>query len=139
MMKTRRKSKAAAAAVVESATRENSPAPPTLSVNIPEDIDLDHLSSLLPDVNLSSPSPESLVLLYRVLLSHASDSESAHRELEEARADIQRKDVELDQALQDRETATSELESSAETLQKELSQVKEERDSLGVWRQRALS
>lgn len=134
MMKTRRKSKAAAAAVVESATRENSPAPPaTLSVNIPEDIDLDHLSSLLPDVNLSTPSPESLVLLYRVLLSHASDSECAQRELEEARADIQRKDVELDQALQDRETATSELESSAETLQKELSQVKEERDSLGVW------
>ncbi|EIW59409.1 uncharacterized protein TRAVEDRAFT_121374 [Trametes versicolor FP-101664 SS1] len=137
MMKTRRKSKAAAAAVVESATRENSPAPPTtLSVNIPEDIDLDHLSSLLPDVNLSTPSPESLVLLYRVLLSHATDSESAQRELEEARADIQRKDVELDQALQDRETATSELESSAETLQKELAQVKEERDSLAAERAR---
>ena len=48
------------------------------------------------------------------------------------RAEIQRKDVELDQALQDRETATSELESTLETVQKELAQVKEERDTLGA-------
>ncbi|KAI0826824.1 hypothetical protein BC628DRAFT_1319381 [Trametes gibbosa] len=145
MMKTRRKSKAAAAAAaVEptqgAATRDNSPAPPTnLTVNIPEDVDLDVLANLLPDVNFAAPTPETLVLLYRTLLAHASESDSAQRELEDARADIQRKDVELDQALQDRETATSELESTVETVQKELSQVKEERNALGVWRERASS
>ncbi|KAI0330460.1 hypothetical protein GY45DRAFT_1323591 [Cubamyces sp. BRFM 1775] len=139
-MKTRRKSKAAAAAAAaeqhqDTATRENSPVPAaTLTVNIPEDIDFDALSSLLPDVNLTTPTPDTLLSLYRLLLAHSSDAESAQRELEEARAEIQRKDVELDQALQDRETATSELESTLESVQKELAQVKEERDSLAVER-----
>ncbi|KAI0629748.1 hypothetical protein C8Q77DRAFT_263303 [Trametes polyzona] len=139
MMKTRRKSKAAAAAAAEqtqeAATRENSPAPaPTFTVTIPEDIDLDVLSNLLPDVNLTSPTPDTLVTLYRVLLAQTSESEAAQRELEEARAEIQRKDVELDQALQDRETATSELESTLESVQKELSEVKQERDALAAER-----
>ncbi|KAI0357500.1 hypothetical protein OH77DRAFT_1435746 [Trametes cingulata] len=139
MMKTRRKSKAAAAAAAEqsqeTATRENSPAPAaTLTVNIPEDIDFDVLSSLLPDVNLTAPTPETVVSLYRVLVAQASESETTQRELEEARAEIQRKDVELDQALQDRETATAELESTVESVQKELAQVKEERDALAAER-----
>ena len=135
MMKTRRKSKAAAAAAAqEAATRENSPIPSSSSftVNIPEDVDFDALSALLPDVNLSSPAPETILSLYRLILGQASDTEAAQRELEDARAEIQRKDVELDQALQDRETATSELESTLETVQKELAQVKEERDALGA-------
>ncbi len=136
MMKTRRKSKAAAAAASqETATRENSPAPSSaFVVNIPEDVDFDALSALLPDVNLSNPAPETIVSLYRLLLGQVADTDAAQRELEDARAEIQRKDVELDQALQDRETATSELESTLEAVQKELAQVKEERDALGAYR-----
>ncbi|KAI0699945.1 hypothetical protein C8T65DRAFT_709807 [Cerioporus squamosus] len=135
MMKTRRKSKAAAAAAAQEATtRENSPVPGSSSftVNIPEDVDFDALSALLPDVNLSNPAPETIVSLYRLLVGQAADTEAAQRELEDARAEIQRKDVELDQALQDRETATSELESTLEAVQKELAQVKEERDALAT-------
>ncbi|KAJ8468503.1 hypothetical protein ONZ51_g9602 [Trametes cubensis] len=140
MMKTRRKSKAAAAAAAaeqhqETITRENSPVPAaTFTVNIPEDIDFDALSSLLPDVNLTTPTPDTLLSLYRLLLAQSSDTEGVQRELEEARAEIQRKDVELDQALQDRETASSELESTLESVQKELAQVKEERDALAAER-----
>ena len=135
MMKTRRKSKAAAAAAAqEAATRENSPVPgpSTFTVTIPEDVDFDALSALLPDVNLANPSPETIVSLYRLLVGQAADSDATQRELEEARAEIQRKDIELDQALQDRETATSELESTLESVQQELAQMKEERDALGA-------
>ena len=77
MMKTRRKSKAAAAAAAqEAATRENSPIPSSSSftVNIPEDVDFDALSALLPDVNLSSPAPETILSLYRLILGQASDT-----------------------------------------------------------------
>ncbi|KAI0770118.1 hypothetical protein C8Q74DRAFT_1333063 [Fomes fomentarius] len=137
MMKTRRKSKAAAAAAAqETATRENSPAagPSTFTVTIPEDVDFDALTALLPDANLANPSPETIVSLYRVLLGQTTDAETAQRELEEARAEIQRKEIELDQALQDRETATSELESTLEAVQKDLAQVKEEKDALATER-----
>ncbi|KAI9059234.1 hypothetical protein FKP32DRAFT_1606262 [Trametes sanguinea] len=133
------KSKAAAAAAAEqqpeSATRENSPAPGTsFTITIPEDIDIDTLSSLLPDVDLRHPSPDSIVSLYRELLAQASNAEAAHRELEDARAEIQRKEVEVEQAHHDREEATSALESTLESVQKELAQVKQEKDSLAAER-----
>ncbi|EED81916.1 predicted protein [Postia placenta Mad-698-R] len=144
MMKTRRKSKAAAAAAVEAATaastRENSPAPApaplapgaSISVAIPEDVDADILSNLLPDVDLSSPSSDVILSLYRLVVAQATESDATQRELEEARADIERKDVELDQALQDRDYAASELESTLDSVRKELEQVKQEKEELGT-------
>ena len=133
MMRTRRKSKLAPQ---EEETREESPAASTsagFTVTIPDDIDLDYLASLLPELlNLTNPEPETIASLYRLLVEQAADAENAQRDLEEAKADIQRKDVELDQALQDRETASSELQSTLETVQKELAQVKQEKDSLGT-------
>ncbi|OSX59644.1 hypothetical protein POSPLADRAFT_1149535 [Postia placenta MAD-698-R-SB12] len=143
-MKTRRKSKAAAAAAVEAATaastRENSPAPAPaplapgapISVAIPEDVDADILSNLLPDVDLSSPSSDVILSLYRLVVAQATESDATQRELEEARADIERKDVELDQALQDRDYAASELESTLDSVRKELEQVKQEKEELGT-------
>ncbi|PCH39913.1 hypothetical protein WOLCODRAFT_88363 [Wolfiporia cocos MD-104 SS10] len=146
MMKTRRKSKAAAAAAAEAAavaettTRENSPAPAAattdiaLSVAIPDDLDTGVISNLLPDINLTAPSHDSIVSLYRLIVAQASDSDATQRELEEARAEIERRDVELDQALQDRESATSELESALQDVRTELEQVKREKEELAVAR-----
>jgi nucleoprotein TPR len=51
--------------------------------------------------------------------------------LEESRAEVERKDVELDQALQDRESSVSSLETQVKSLQEELVKVKEERNTLG--------
>ncbi|TBU44415.1 hypothetical protein BD309DRAFT_35519 [Dichomitus squalens] len=134
-MRTRRKSKAATAAASQDATtRDNSPAPGSspFTVTIPEDVDFDYLTNLLPEVNLTNPAPDAIVSLYRLIVGQATDVETAQRELEEAQAEIQRKDVELDQALQDRETATSELQSALESVQKELEQVKQEKDTLDL-------
>lgn len=134
-MKTRRKAKAEAVEheheASSQATEEN--APNSISnLEIPADIDLESLQSILPHISLTSPSPESIVALYRLLLAQVDEADAIQRELEEARAEGERKDVELDQALQDRESHTNDLEKSLDALQSELKEVKQERDQLGM-------
>lgn len=142
MTKTRRQSKAAAAAAsADAPTREPSPAPPVPSLpphphaaaftlHVPEDIDFDVLATLLPDVDFEAPSPDAIVALYRLVVAQAAEGDHLQRALEETKAELQRKDVELDQALQDRESATRELETLSENVQSELRQVKQEKDHI---------
>ncbi|KAJ7236740.1 hypothetical protein B0H12DRAFT_1139991 [Mycena haematopus] len=133
MMKTRRKSKAAAAATAE---LENEPGSPSaedgqrLTIFIPSDIDVNTLSDLLPEMSITSQTPEGIIELYRRLVDLASKLDVAVRERDEDRADVERIEVELDQALQDKEALSKELESSAEHLQTELEQVKQQRNEL---------
>lgn len=103
-----------------------------MTVNIPEDVDFDLLSSLLPGSNFDSPTPETIISLYRIVVAQASDIDVAFKELEETKAEVQRKEVELDQALQDRETVSKELETVSESFQTELRQVKQEKDDIGT-------
>jgi nucleoprotein TPR len=105
---------------------------PLHNIELPPDIDLDSLQNILPDTSLTSPSPESIVSLYRLLLAQVEEADAIQRVLEEARAEAEKKDVELDQALQDRESQTKDLETSLDTLQSELKEVKQERDQLGT-------
>ncbi|KAF9556729.1 hypothetical protein CPC08DRAFT_75963 [Agrocybe pediades] len=119
MMKTRRKSKAAAAAEADTDGETTS-----LSISLPEDINEDTLSDILPDLNLLSVTAEDVVALYKLLLDQTVNMDAAERERDEAKAELERKDVELDQALQDKESATQELESTVEATQQELEQVK---------------
>ena len=136
-MKTRRKSKAAAAAEQEhdadsSQIIEESSSNAALTVAIPADVDVNSLSNIVPDASLTSVSPETVVLIYKVLLAQSLQNDAAQRELDEARAEAEKKDVELDQALQDREGLSKELETSLETVQVELNRIKQERDELGT-------
>ena len=139
-MRTRRKSKAAAAAAaaeldVESvAASEAGTASQTrvdFSVPIPDDLDFDYLSKLLPDFSFETPSPDTVLSIYRLVVSQAISLESALHDLEESRAENERKDVELDQALQDRESSASSLEVQVKVLQEELTKVKQDRNALG--------
>lgn len=99
---------------------------------MPDDIDLATLSSLLPDTSITSPSPDAIVALYRLLLDQSSALETTGQDLETARAETEKKDVELDQALQDRETGIKEMEEQVEAAQEELKKLKSERDELGI-------
>jgi nucleoprotein TPR len=101
-------------------------------VSIPEDVDLDSLSDLLPGTSLTSPSPEAIIALYRLLLAQALEGRSITQELDEARAELEKKDVELDQALQDRESMSRDLETSLESVHTQLNQMRDERDQLGT-------
>lgn len=103
-----------------------------LTINMPDDVDLEALSELLPDTNITSPTVDVIVTLYRRILAQASEVNDFQRELDEARAEVEKKDVELDQALQDRESMSKELEASLETVQDELKHMKQERDELGM-------
>ena len=118
---TRKKSKAA------------EPDPVVFQITLPDDVDEDALSKLLPDIKLTSLSSDDILSIYQLLLSQLTSLDSAQRERDEALADTERKDIELDQALQDKESLANDLESSVESVHKELQQVKQERDQLGSY------
>lgn len=104
----------------------------SLTLLVPDDIDHAVLSDLLPDTSITSPSPDGIVSLYRILLSQRSELEDTQHELENARAELEKKDIELDQALQDGETGIKKVEAQIELAQEELKRVKTERDELGM-------
>ncbi|GJJ13307.1 hypothetical protein Clacol_007559 [Clathrus columnatus] len=101
-----------------------------LNIQLPDDISLDSLSSLVPEVSFDAPTSEGLIRVYRIILAQASDLANATSDLEEARAQLLRKDIELDQAVQDKETAVSELEQSTEVARNELATVIQQRDEV---------
>lgn len=108
------------------------PSPHGIHISIPQDIPLESLASLIPDMSFDAPKPEAILHIYRLILAQAADLAGASSELEEARAQIVRKDVELDQALQDRESAVSELEKSVEAARIELRLAVQQRDELAA-------
>ncbi|KAJ7600871.1 hypothetical protein C8J56DRAFT_1019894 [Mycena floridula] len=126
MSKTRSKSSAKAMDVDPPA------AEPTLTILMPQDLDLQALMELLPAANLVAPSSNTVIELYKLLLAQNSELDTVQRELDESRAEAERKDVELDQALQDRERVSSDLEAQLETIQGDFQRVQAERDQLVV-------
>lgn len=139
MTLTRRKSKAAAAAaaaqqeVVSSQDTLSASTSAAFTVSVPSDIDIDALSSLIPGEPLEAPTEDTVLHLYRTLLAHVTQLDATTHEVEELRAETEKKEVELDQAYQDRENDKKELENLADHLQKELKSVKAERDELGMY------
>jgi len=127
MMKTRRKSKAEAAAEA-GLDGESQP----ITIVLPDDVDEDTLLDMLPDFNLSAITSEDVITLYRLLLTQSVNLDATERERDELKAELERKDVELDQALQDKESATRDLETSIESTQQELEKVKQQFTQLGT-------
>ncbi|KAK0187834.1 hypothetical protein F5146DRAFT_1060914 [Armillaria mellea] len=130
-MKTRRKTKALASASEDAAPSSPLPQDDTsLSVTIPDDLDVDVLSTLIPNATLAYPSPDTIIALYRLALSQATDLDATQRTVDELRAQAEKTDVELDQALQDRESISRDLGSQLDDTQTEVKELKEERDQL---------
>jgi nucleoprotein TPR len=61
-------------------------------------------------ISFETLSPGAILSLYLFVVSQAVDLDLSLRDLEESRAEVERKDIELDQALQDRESPVSSLE-----------------------------
>ena len=139
MTLTRRKSKAAAAAAAAQQETASSQEPLSAStsaaftISLPPDIDLDALSALIPGEPLEIPNEDTVLHLYRTLLAHVTQLDATTHEVEELRAEAEKKEVELDQAYQDRENDKKELENLTDNLRKELKTVKSERDELGMY------
>ncbi|KAG6330667.1 hypothetical protein ID866_8422 [Astraeus odoratus] len=140
MVKTRRKSKAAAAAAAATeqdhdgastqGTEDISMSAHLLAVPIPIDVDVNALSNIIPDVSFTNPTPDTIVSVYRVLLAQVADNDAAQRELEDMRAAAERKDIELDQAFQDGETKSKDLEIALESVQNQLNTIRGENEQL---------
>lgn len=54
---------------------------------------------------------DAVLSLYRFVVFQVVDLDGALRDLDQSCAEVERKDIELDQALQDRESSVSSLES----------------------------
>lgn len=144
-MPPRRKTKKAAAAdtdaEAEAASQGTSPPPhdpgpssqqSSFSISaLPEDVDIHLLAEILPGVSFEAPSPEAIVNCYKLLLAQREQLDASSRDVEDLRALAEKKDVELDQALQDRESAVRDLETTVETVQSELNVIRKERDGFG--------
>lgn len=129
MMKTRRKSKAATVDHDDEAGPSHDDAHP-LSVSLPDDVDQEVLSQLFPNVDITSPSQDAIISFYRLFLAQHADLDNTQRELDDTRAEVEKKDIELDQALQDKESVSKEFEASLEAASDEMRQIKLERDQL---------
>ncbi|KAJ2925786.1 hypothetical protein H1R20_g11316, partial [Candolleomyces eurysporus] len=130
MTKTRRKAREDAAHEEEEGP-SHAGAATSLPVPVPDDIDLDHLSELLPNIpNLSLVTADAVAVLYKLVVGQNEELDSLRRDVDTLNAEVERKDVELDQALQDKETLSQEMGESVDSVQSELQQVKQERDKL---------
>lgn len=136
MTSTRRKTKAAAAAAaVQQEASQDTPSASTsaaFTISLPSDIDVDTLSALIPGEPLETPTEDTVLHLYRTLLAHVAQVDATTRQVEDLRAEAEKKEVELDQAHQDRENDKRETEIIVDNLQKELKSVKASRDEHGM-------
>lgn len=98
---------------------------------LPSEVNVSSLTSIFPDISLEFPTPEFILRCYKLIVTQAEQLSKDAIDLESLHAEMERKDVELDQALQDRENAITELESTAENVLTELGKAKGENDTLG--------
>ena len=143
MTKTRKKAREDAAhdaEMAEAGPSSQQSSNPTLQVPVPEDIDLDYLSEILPNIpDFSRVTSDAVAVLYKLVVGLNTDLDGLRRDVDELQAEVEKKDVELDQALQDKESLSKDLEDNVESVHSELEQVKQERDKLGSYHSYAFS
>ena len=137
---SRRKTRKAAAAETdaepENALQETGTPPPqgilpfTIGPLL-SDIDVHSLSEYFPDASLEAPTPELIIACYKVIMEQKDKLADYVEEIDNLKADADRKDVELDQALQDRERVSKELEDAVVGMQTELKSATEEKEQIG--------
>ncbi|KAL1742749.1 hypothetical protein HDZ31DRAFT_42546 [Schizophyllum fasciatum] len=130
MMKTRRKAKAAAAETASAASTGADAGP--FTIDIPDDVDIDALSNVLPDASFTTPSPDTVLALYRLVLAQGADIDSAQRDLDAANAEVEKKGIELEQVYQDKDNVARDAEAAVEAANAELAAAKKERDELAA-------
>jgi multidrug resistance efflux pump len=96
-------------------------------------VNIDALAELLPEVSLENPTPEAIAECYRTLLEYHDTAVRSREEIDQLTSDLEKATLERDQALQDSESSKAELETTLETTQGELRQVKQEKMELSEY------
>lgn len=104
-----------------------------LVVSIPEELDHQHLAEILPEIpDLSSVSADVVVFLYELVAKQYALLDSSQRDMDELRATTEKKDVELEQFVMEKESMSRDWEDTLASVQDELAKAKQERDKLGL-------
>lgn len=103
-----------------------------LAIQLPSELDLSELSKLIPESSITAPDADAVLHLYNLLLSHSSELEQVKIDYEEAKAENLKKEVELDQAIQDREVLQRESDEAVAEKAREIERLKAERNTLGT-------
>ena len=139
-MKTRRKAKQlnqtaeSADGNIDSSISQSPEAHPhanALYLEAPDDFNVDDLERLLPGLSLMVPTAETIIAVYRFALDGAIQLDLVTQDRDQARADVTRLEVELDQALQDQDVQSEQLRTSLDEAHKELEKLKTERVEFG--------
>lgn len=101
-----------------------------LVVQLPEDLDLTDLSKLLTIDNVTSLTPDTVVNIYRYILSQHHALEDALRRVETAQVSLANKDAEVEQAVQDFEVAQVETKERLKSFQSEIDVLKQQNTTL---------
>ena len=101
-----------------------------LEIDIPAELDVSPLEELFPDATLKQPTTQTVLMIYRSLLDHIHSISSLNARLEETRAESVRKEVELDQTLQEQDMRFKELEQNLSSRQAEVEYLKSENKQL---------
>jgi nucleoprotein TPR len=131
-MKTRRKSYQDTA---EGETTSSQVAEETeeSTLSISPDFDVDYLAQNFPHIeDWTRPSAASISQVYTALAEILKERDVAQENAERLQAELEKKEIELDQTLQDRENETKELEASLESAKNDLNTALKERDQLGA-------
>lgn len=107
---------------------------PELLVTLPSDISVDDLRQFLPeDASLESPTPDVIIQLYRLILDLHERAEASTTELDEFRADAQRKEVEMEQTVVDIQDEAARAKNDVVRLSGELQSLAADKDALGTF------
>lgn len=82
----------------------------TLDIDLPQNMDIEQLEQLVPGVQLKHPNNQTIVLVYEALLDRYRSVNALNMQIEEMRSESVRKEVELDQTLQDQDVRVKDLE-----------------------------
>lgn len=122
-MKTRR-SRGSEAAEAGGSTME-------LELELPSDIDVDQLEELLPDVSPSKLTPDAAVQLYKFILDQARAINDLGVQLEQSQSESLKKEIELDQTLQDHDMRFKELDDALSSRSAEVERLNKEYEAIG--------
>ncbi|KAG9002479.1 hypothetical protein FRB94_003839 [Tulasnella sp. JGI-2019a] len=97
----------------------------SFTVSLPPDISEEQLYELIPEaMSLEQPTSETIVQLYRIVLELKEQNDVAAADMDDVRAEAQRKEVELDQALVDHQNETTQLNKILEQVSTQLKEAK---------------
>ncbi|CCA67827.1 hypothetical protein PIIN_01651 [Serendipita indica DSM 11827] len=100
---------------------------PHIQLQLPEDVSTSSLDALLGPNDWSAPSPDTILAVYRLLISQKEQFDAAFQDWEERLA---QKDADIEQTLHQQETFRVEYTEQLESLKGELDSVKKENAEL---------